>query len=383
MQLGQKELNYVISLFKTSNKSFSDLEFLNHFLGQFEDLRRYLDHYNLDLRFKIIESFAVKSFTSGEVIFRKGDPSSFYYFILDGQIEAYNEERDGTSKLMGIVNTGKPLGEIGILRNQPRSLTCIAKTFGYFLMLSSEQFLNLLASHMVALLEQKIKFIEHFFPNVKKLTTVQKQRIAYAMGCNHMSRGQVVSVMGETLQYLYFISEGECVVDLTNQKKHMILKLAPGNLIGEECVFFNSALKYNISVSSEYSQLYTLLKQDIYLLLPPETIENWKRNFKAKDFSRKQLISGMSASALTNNEMTRSCTSFKQASFYASKRLDAIQKFNEKSLNTFDVGKSVSIEKTLKQFSPAAVMSQVKITVKPRTSLRLKRYISKTNNIKL
>jgi CRP-like cAMP-binding protein len=339
-----------------------------------------MDHYNLDLRFKIIESFKVKSFTPGEVIFRKGDPSSIYYFILDGQIEAYNEERDGSSKLMGIVNTGKPLGEIGILRSQPRSLTCIAKTFGYFLILSSELFLNLLASHMVALLENKIKFIEHYFPNVKKLTTVQKQRIAYAMGTINMSRGQSVSVLGENLQALYFISEGECVVDLANQKKHMILKLAPGNLIGEECIFFSSSLKYNISVSSEYSQVYTLMKQDIYLLLPPETIENWKKNFRAKDHCRKQLINGMNTSAFTSNTMSRTETNFKQASFYASKRLDAIQKFNERTLNTVELGRSVSIEKTLKQFSPAAIMAQVKITVKkPKTSLKLKRYVSKNH----
>ena len=380
MQLGQKELNYVVSLFRSESKSFSDLEFLNHFLGQYEDLSRYLDHYNLDLRFKIIEKFTVKSFTSGEVIFRKGDSSSFYYFILNGQIEAFNEERDGSSKLIGIVNTGKPLGEIGILMSQSRSLTCIAKTFGYCLVLTSELFLNLLAKHMVGLLEQKIKFIETFFPNVKKLTTVQKQRIAYAMGCISMSKGQVVSVQGETLQYLYFISEGECVVDLASKKKHMMLKLAHGNLIGEECVFFNSVLKYNISISSEYSQVYTLQKQDIYLLLPPETIENWKKNFKAKDFSRKHLIAGLSACALNDSEMTRSCTSFKQASFYAGKRLDAIKKFNEKSLKTFDLGKSLDIEKTLKQFSLAAGMTQVKMTVKKsRSSLMLKRYVSKTN----
>lgn len=380
MQLGQKELNYVISLFRSDCKSFSDLEFLNHFLGQYEDLSRYLDHYNLDLRFKIIEKFTVKSFTSGEVIFRKGDLSLFYYFILNGQIEAFNEERDGSSKLIGIVNTGKPLGEIGILMSQPRSLTCIAKSFGYYLVLTSELFINLLAKHMVGLLEQKIKFIETFFPNVKKLTTVQKQRIAYAMGCINMSKGQVVSVLGESLQYLCFISEGECVVDLASEKKHMVLKLAHGNLIGEECVFFNSVLKYNISVSSEYSQVYTLQKQDIYLLLPPETIENWKKNFRAKDFSRKHLVSALSTCPLSNGDMMRSCTSFKQASFYAGKRLDAVKKFNEKSLNTFDLGKSMSIEKTLKQFSPAAVLAQGKITVKKfKTSLILKRYISKTN----
>lgn len=382
MNCTHKALTNIISTFALTPKAYSDLETLNHFLGQFEDMRRYLDHYNLEVRFKIIESFTVQKFNPGETIFRKGDPSSSYYFILDGQIEAYNEERDGSSKLLGMVGKGKPLGEIGILRNQPRSLTCIAKTSGYFLVLSSEDFLNLLASHMVTLLEQKIKFIEQYFPNVKKLTTVQKQRIAYAMGSFSMSRGQVLSTVGENVQVLYFIREGECIVNLTStgSGKHMVLKLAPGNLVGEECIFFGSSLKFSISVSSEYAQIYSLPKQDIYFLLPPETIDNWKKNFRAKDFCRKKLIEGLSQTSLSSTKLTQSYSNYKQATFYASKRLDTIQKLNERTLNSIDsYSKNSSIEKTLKQFSPAAIMSHGKKIIKPRTALILNRYLSKNH----
>lgn len=377
-----KTLSCIIPIFALKNKTYADLETLNHFLGQFEDMRRYLDHYNLEIRFKIIESFAIQKFSPGEVIFRKGDPSSYYYFILDGQIAAYNEERDGSSKLLGIVSTGKPLGEIGILRNQPRSLTCIAKTSGHYLILTSQNFLNLLASHMVTLIEQKIKFIEQFFPNVKKLTTVQKQRISYAMGSFTMSRGQVLSNVGENVQVLYFIREGECIVNLTSDKsgQHMILKLAPGNIVGEECIFFGSPLKFSISVSSEYAQIYSLQKQDIYFLLPPETIDIWKRNFRAKDFCRKKLIEGLSQSSISSTQLTRTYSNYKQATFYASKRLDAIQKLNERSQNSMSsFSKNSSIEKTLKLFSPAAIMSHGKKIGKPRSAFLLNRLVSKHN----
>ena len=270
-----KELDYAIQLFRKYPKNYEDLEYLAHFLGQFEDIGTYLQQYSMQHRFKIIENFQLNSFASKEVIFKKGDRSSHYYFILDGKIEAFNEERDGTTKLIGIIGVGKQLGDIGILRNQPRSLTCIGKTNGLYLVLTAELFMSLLASNMFTALEKKIKFIETYFPNLKKLTKVQKQRIAYAMGSMTASKGQSISKIGESVNNLFFISEGEMAVDLKSDitSKKMILKIAPGNLIGEECIFFNSSLRYNVRVFSEYSELYTLQKQDVFVLLPSENID--------------------------------------------------------------------------------------------------------------
>lgn len=376
-----QDLNNAVKLFRTYPKSYEDLEFLSHFLCQFETIGRYLSNYSLQHRFKIIDSFSLQAFIAGEIIFRKGDPSAYYYFVLEGAIEAFNEERDGTIKHVGTITFGKPLGEIGILRSQPRSLTCIAKSNGLYLILTSEQFLSLLASHMFTTLDQKIKFIESFFPNVKKLTTVQKQRIAYAMGSFTCSRGQVISSPKDFIQHLYFISEGELIVVLSSDKnlKTMTLKLTPGNLIGEECVFFSQCLKYNISVSSEYSQIYTLQKQDLYVLLPPETIEVWKQNFKAKDQSRKQFIYNLTQAPIISIHMSKTFSHFKLASSYASKRLDTIQKRNEKTINSMDIEvKSHLINKTLKQYSPAAIMSQGKLALKkPSTACRLTGFMSK------
>ncbi|OMJ82872.1 hypothetical protein SteCoe_16340 [Stentor coeruleus] len=317
-------------------------------------------------RIKIIDSFSLLEFSAGQVIFRKGDPSSCYYFVLEGVIEAFNEQRDGTIKPVGKITYGKALGEIGILRNQPRSLTCIAKTKGWYLTLRNEEFISLLASHMFKTLDQKIQFIETYFPNVKKLTTVQKQRIAYAMGNFSCSRGQRISTQKEFIQYLCFINEGELIVNLISEKslKSMTLKLAPGNIIGEECVFFNTSLRYNISVSSEHAHIYTLQKKDLLVLLPPETLELWKSNFKAKVKSRGQFIEGLGQNRQVNDMRNMSFSHFTLASSYAKKRLDLIKKRNEISISTDSEEKSAIIGKTLKEFSPAAVMSRGKTVVK-------------------
>ncbi|OMJ77488.1 hypothetical protein SteCoe_22925 [Stentor coeruleus] len=324
-------------------------------------------------RIKIIDSFNLLEFSAGQVIFRKGDLSSHYYFVLEGVIEAFNEQRDGTCKLVGKITCGKALGEIGILRNQPRSLTCIAKTKGWYLSLCNEEFMSLLASHMFKALDQKIQFIETYFPNVKKLTTVQKQRIAYAMASFSCSRGQVISIQKEFLHSLYFINEGELIVTLISEKnlKSMTLKLAPGNIIGEECVFFNVNLMYNISVSSEYAHIYTLQKKDLLILLPSETLEVWKNNYKAKVKSRGQLIEGLGHNLQVNVMKNMSLTHFALASSYAKKRLDMIKRRNEVTISIDNEEKSGIIGKMLKEFSPAAVMLQGKIAAKKIRRLSL------------
>lgn len=358
-----QDLNKALRLFRVSHKNQEDLEFLVHFLTQFETIGRYLNSYTMQQRIKIIDSFSLLEFSAGQVIFRKGDPSSYYYFVLEGVIEAFNEQRDGTAKLVGKITCGKALGEIGILRNQPRSLTCIAKTKGWYLTLCTEEFTSLLASHMFKTLDQKIQFIETYFPNVKKLTTVQKQRIAYAMGSFSCSRGQVISTQKEFIQHLCFINEGELIVNLISEKslKSMTLKLAPGNIIGEECMFFNTNLKYDISVSSEHAQIYTLQKKDLFILLPPETLEVWKANYKAKIVSRGQIIEGLGKKYSVNVKRNMTFSHFALASSYAKKRLDLIKRRNEISISTDSEEKSGIIGKTLKEFSPAAVMMHGKI----------------------
>lgn len=377
-----KDLDVAVALFRTHPKTNENLEYLVHFLGQFDAIRTHLQYSNMQHQYKIADSFQLENFCAGQIIFHKGHSSSHYYFVLGGTIEAFNEERDGTRVLVGLIGVGRSLGDIGILTHQSRSLTCIAKTDGFFLVLSAKAFMDLLSPTMLKSLEQKIKFIDHYFPNLKNLTSVHKQRIAYAMGSYTASRGQSISVIGETLPHICFISEGELVVTLVKpgSTRKMLLKLAPGNLIGEESVLFNKPLKYDIKVSSEYTQFYTLSKASIKYVLSHETTDIWKQNFRAKDRSRHDLIENLSLVPITKRQ-TSTNSNFKLASEYASKRLDTIQKRNDQHSNSSHFGKkNLLVWKSLKEFSPAAILSQGKILISKRSKfVKLNGYASKQN----
>lgn len=65
-------------------------------------------------------------YRTGDVLFREGDPSDFACLILEGAVEvrrAFGDE----SLTLGVLETGDLVGEMGVLENQPRSATVIAR----------------------------------------------------------------------------------------------------------------------------------------------------------------------------------------------------------------------------------------------------------------
>lgn len=58
----------------------------------------------------------------GEVIFREGEPSDSVYFVLDGRFLVFRN-LNGTEVLLDTLEAGQFFGEMGVLRNLPRSAT--------------------------------------------------------------------------------------------------------------------------------------------------------------------------------------------------------------------------------------------------------------------
>jgi len=81
----------------------------------------------------IIMAGSLKNIESGEVLFRKGDPSDSMYTIISGTMDVidtvHDENTCGNSDSDRWINRMKPgdvLGEMGLLRSAPRSATVVA-----------------------------------------------------------------------------------------------------------------------------------------------------------------------------------------------------------------------------------------------------------------
>jgi CRP/FNR family transcriptional regulator, cyclic AMP receptor protein len=80
----------------------------------------------------------------GQFIFFKSDPSEVVYIVRSGSVSIVLESPDGREMVINEMHAGDFFGEVGVLTNQPRSTSAIARTEGQLLALPRQAFLALL-----------------------------------------------------------------------------------------------------------------------------------------------------------------------------------------------------------------------------------------------
>lgn len=70
---------------------------------------------------------AVDDYAAGTTIFSSGDESNAMYLVLEGEIEVLREDDNGQQHSASIIGEGQSFGEVGLLINQQRLATTIAR----------------------------------------------------------------------------------------------------------------------------------------------------------------------------------------------------------------------------------------------------------------
>jgi hypothetical protein len=82
----------------------------------------------------------------GQVIIREGDPADRFYIIQSGTFKVSQEQPSGTPKVLRELGPDEVFGELGLLREAPRSATVTAETEGTLLELDGADFLALVGN---------------------------------------------------------------------------------------------------------------------------------------------------------------------------------------------------------------------------------------------
>ena len=77
---------------------------------------------------------------AGEILFREGEPSDSVYLILDGEVEVLRD-RGGRRIRLGTRRAGQIIGEMGVIRDQPRSATIRVVSDAKVSRIAKDQFL--------------------------------------------------------------------------------------------------------------------------------------------------------------------------------------------------------------------------------------------------
>ena len=91
----------------------------------------------------IIAQFTAIKFSVGEIVFTQGDPSHYLFILISGKLAAILSTPDSKPKIVGHILPIEPVGEMGALSGDPRSLTIKVVEDSLLVRLPSETFKKL------------------------------------------------------------------------------------------------------------------------------------------------------------------------------------------------------------------------------------------------
>ncbi|CAG9332486.1 unnamed protein product [Blepharisma stoltei] len=325
------ELPRAIEILQNKDRTYDDLEWLSRYLYCLEDYRSYAVHLNQVSLLQLCRQMSLEVYEKKETIFQKGDPPNKFFLILTGEVDVFAQHGKDL-KLIGKATVGKQLGERGLVRNLPRSLTACASKHTNMIMIPQEDFNRILGVYVFAKLEKARHFVEQFIPHVGKYSHSFKERVAYSLHFDDCKRGDLIISKGDLSEQLYFIFDGEAAITIESGVKYRknVVKLGVGTCFNEECIFFGQPSSFTIRVSSEYAVIASFKKQDVFSLFPEETIEDLKKNFKLKLQGRNMLIRLASQQEI-NKVSEQDTNQFKLASKQARDKLLLYIKRNKPS----------------------------------------------------
>ncbi len=95
----------------------------------------------------LIAKLSEVSLVQTEVLFYQGDPSDSVFLLISGKLSAELTSVSGETRIVGHIEPGETVGELGALSSEPRSLTVKALKDAKLLRLSAKDFIEICHQH--------------------------------------------------------------------------------------------------------------------------------------------------------------------------------------------------------------------------------------------
>lgn len=311
-------------------KTIDEIERIDHFLHNLKPLQRLIESLPINFRQQVISCFRCKEYFEGQRLFTKGDRSDCLYVVMTGSLQLCNHLTKDKSDLIpeNILLKGKILGERGILRNGPRSLTAIAREHSYILCLDAKYFKLYLSNEMYATLESKKKIIDKFIPGLSKYPGTQKERLAYTLEIEDYDRGTILAQQGTYSEKMLVILDGECLMTHKDGNvKRIVARLEKGSIIGEETSLFERPSSFTVTVTSNSLMAGKIKNTDLKSLYPSKVVQIMRNCYSERNLTRCKLAT-FSHPCLKSYEPILSPRNFPLASPKAKEQMTIIMQRN-------------------------------------------------------
>lgn len=157
---------------------------------------------------------AYKKLSSGEIIFREGQPCSFYYQLVSGKVKWVNIDDEGKECIHLIVEPGESFGEFPLFDDRPFAATALADEDCMIIRLHKPVFLQMLKDNndinfaFTQLLSKRLRFkfevVKAFSAHCPEnmiatlLNQLKKENKNFCSDCNqlNLTRQQIADMTG-------------------------------------------------------------------------------------------------------------------------------------------------------------------------------------------
>lgn len=126
-----------------------------------------------DEELSLIQQRAVsRSYPKGSMVIREGEEAISLYLIISGAVKVFMDNEEGKEIILNTQGPGEHFGELALVDDQPRSASVMTTQASKFMVITKQQFKNVLAQHpeialgMIKNLSRRVRLLSD---NVKSL----------------------------------------------------------------------------------------------------------------------------------------------------------------------------------------------------------------------
>jgi carbon-monoxide dehydrogenase iron sulfur subunit len=218
---------------------------------------------NLDELDPYVSQFELVYLRNGEVVYREGDASQFFYFLGTGQVVLAKKNRRGQEKPIQRLNGGEYFGDVEILQNTTRIVSVRAVEDTSLYRMSGDLFFTLLheCPSFRLFIEKVVQFrllkrVSLFKDSDDSVIRIIQQLLLK----KEYKEGDIIFIENDVPQGLYIVTEGLVCIDRKNNigQKDTLEIVRGGDSFNELALM--SSQKQTVSATS--------IKDTTVLLLP-------------------------------------------------------------------------------------------------------------------
>ena len=231
-----------------------------------------------NLQIQLLERAVVIECKKSRYVFKQGDKDNYSYYLLDGEIEFYNNK-----ELNSVITSGSDRANYALAQLQPRQFSAKAKTplkilqldrgaLDQLLVLSQEITSNpmLTSGTKVDVVEDHGDWMTKMLQSelFSRMPMANMHQLFASLKQIDYKKGDVVIRQGDVGEDYFIISEGRCAVLRKPSPKSKDIKLAElgaGDSFGEEALISNA--KRNASITMLTDGVLMSLEKDMFIEL--------------------------------------------------------------------------------------------------------------------